>query len=49
MVFEYMEHGDLADVLRSNDPAMGRTHVVQLREVRVCSVFLSSVLANAFL
>ena len=33
MVFEYMEHGDLADLLRSNDPSIGRSQSMQLKEV----------------
>ena len=33
MVFEYMEHGDLADLLRRNDPAIGRGQAVELKQV----------------
>ena len=36
MVFEYMEHGDLADLLRRNDPAIGSgpCKAVELKQVR---------------
>ena len=35
MVFEYMEHGDLADLLRKNDPSLGGDRYFELKQVRV--------------
>ena len=34
MVFEYMDHGDLAELLRSNDAASGRNKTIRLKQVR---------------
>ena len=41
MVFEYMEHGDLADLLRRNDPAIGSgpCKAVELKQVRTTIAF----------
>lgn len=37
MVFEYMVHGDLADLLRRNDPAMRSSdRDITLEKVRIC-------------
>ena len=43
MVFEYMEHGDLADLLRRDDPALGIERFFELKEVseRKAVFFLS--------
>ena len=35
MVFEYMEHGDLADLLRKNDPSLGTERYFELKQVTV--------------
>ena len=35
MLFEYMEYGDLADLLRKNDPALSKDNPVELKEVSV--------------
>ena len=42
MVFEYMEHGDLADLLRRNDPAIGRGQSVELKQVPRVSTYSHS-------
>ena len=36
MIFEYMEHGDLTEVLRRNDPCLGSKNHIRLRQVCVC-------------
>ena len=41
MVFEYMEHGDLADLLRKNDPSLGADRHFDLKQV---SLFLSLII-----
>ena len=33
MIFEYMEHGDLTEVLRRNDPCLGAKYHIRLRQV----------------
>ena len=35
MIFEYMEHGDLTEVLRRNDPCLGSEYHIKLRQVCV--------------
>ena len=41
MVFEYMEYGDLADLLRKNDPSLGADRHFDLKQV---SLFLSLII-----
>lgn len=38
MVFEYMEYGDLADLLRKNDPIHGREKTLDLKQVKTRSL-----------
>jgi len=40
MVFEYMLHGDLADLLRKNDPAMraNDNHITLEKVVYCCNI-----------
>ena len=33
MLFEYMEYGDLANLLRRNDPSLGKDSPIELKEV----------------
>ena len=44
MVFEYMEYGDLAELLRKNDPAFSRgEYEISLKQVIIlfdCDVFI---------
>ncbi len=42
MIFEYMEYGDLADLLRRNDPALGSDRQLELKQVGFNITWLSS-------
>ncbi|KAK2142276.1 hypothetical protein LSH36_978g00013 [Paralvinella palmiformis] len=37
MIFEYMEHGDLTEVLRRNDPCLGAKYHIRLRQVYIAT------------